>query len=102
MKKIKGSDTMCVIIYLPINTKISETVRQLPLRMTKGKFFELLKAGLLQDENGKLSNRMRIKALELLGFGIWENAQDINELHTKKASKVSVLLYPSSKIKLKK
>lgn len=24
MKKIKGSDTMCVIIYLPINTKISE------------------------------------------------------------------------------
>ena len=29
---------------------------------------------------------MRIKALELLGFGVWENAQDINELHQKKAS----------------
>ena len=48
--------------------------------------FELLNAGLLHDENGKLSNRMRIKALDLLGFGIWENAQDINELHTKRAS----------------
>ena len=47
--------------------------------------FELLKAGLLQDENGKLSNRMRAKTLELLGFGLWENAQDINELHKRKA-----------------
>ena len=29
---------------------------------------------------------MRLKALDLLGFGIWENAKDINELHTKKAA----------------
>ena len=48
--------------------------------------FDLLNAGLLHDENGKLSNRMRVKALDLLGFGVWENAQDINELHLKKAS----------------
>ncbi len=61
---------------------LSETLAQ-----RRNMVFDLLKAGLLQDENGKLSNRMRIKALELLGFGIWENAQDINELHTKKASK---------------
>ena len=48
--------------------------------------FQLLNAGLLHDENGKLSNRMRIKTLEMLGFGIWENAQDLNDLHTKKAA----------------
>ena len=54
--------------------------------------FDLLNAGLLQDENGKLSNRMRVKALELLGFGVWENAQDINEIHTKRASKENAML----------
>lgn len=47
--------------------------------------FDLLNAGLLQDENGKLSARMKVKVLELLGLGIWENAQDQNELHLKKA-----------------
>lgn len=47
--------------------------------------FDLLNAGLLQDEDGKISTRMKVKVLELLGLGIWENAQDQNELHIKKA-----------------
>lgn len=47
--------------------------------------FDLLNAGLLQDEDGKISTRMKVKVLELLGLGIWENAQDQNELHLKKA-----------------
>lgn len=62
--------------------------------------FELLNAGLLQDENGKLSNRMRIKALDLLGFGIWENPQDINELHTNKASKENIDMQNGNKVKV--
>ena len=45
----------------------------------------LLDNGVLNDENGKLSNKMKCKVLEMLGMGIWENAQDINELHIKKA-----------------
>ena len=47
--------------------------------------FDLLNAGLLSDDDGKLSARMKVKVLELLGLGIWENAQDQNELHLKKA-----------------
>ena len=47
--------------------------------------FKLLENGLLFDENGGLSNRMKNKVMEMLGLGIWENAQDINELHIKKA-----------------
>lgn len=47
--------------------------------------FDLLNAGLLQDEDGKISTRMKVKVLELLGLGIWENAQDQSELHLKKA-----------------
>lgn len=46
---------------------------------------ELIKLGLLTDENGKLSPRMKAKALEILGFGAWEQAQDLTELHVKVA-----------------
>ena len=45
----------------------------------------LLDKGILAEEDGKLSNRMKYKIMEMLGMGIWENAQDVNELHIKKA-----------------
>lgn len=47
--------------------------------------FKLLENGILNDENDHLSNKMKSKVLEMLGLGIWENAQDLNELHIKKA-----------------
>lgn len=43
---------------------------------------------------------MRLKALDLLGFGIWENAQDINELHTKKASTENLDLAKGKEVKV--
>ena len=46
---------------------------------------QLLDNGILYDDEGKLSNRMKSKILEMLGMGVWENAQDVNELHIKKA-----------------
>ncbi len=45
----------------------------------------LLDKGVLYDENGTLSNKMKCKILEMLGMGVWENAQDVGELHIKKA-----------------
>ncbi|MDR3292880.1 MAG: hypothetical protein LBT20_02110 [Clostridiales bacterium] len=48
---------------------------------------DLLRLGLLSDENGKLSDRMRLKALETLGLGNWENSRDTEEMHLKKAAK---------------
>jgi hypothetical protein len=53
----------------------------------RGMVIDLLKLGLLSDENGKLSNRMRVKVLDAFGFGNWENSRDIDELHIKKAQK---------------
>ena len=47
--------------------------------------FKLLENGILENEEGKLTNRMKTKILEMLGMGVWENAQDLNELHIKKA-----------------
>lgn len=49
--------------------------------------FELLKTGLLSDENGRMSEPMRQKVLEVLGYGGWEQVTEIAELHNKKAQK---------------
>ena len=47
--------------------------------------YELLNAGLLGDENGKLSDRTKTKVLEMLGFGSIDSARDIDALHVNKA-----------------
>lgn len=47
---------------------------------------ELVKYGLIADENGKINNRMRGKVLEILGFGNWENSQDIAAANMTKAA----------------
>ncbi len=53
----------------------------------KAMVLELLKLGLLTDENGKMSQRTKTKIFELLGFGNWENCRDVDELHMKKAQR---------------
>ena len=53
---------------------------------------ELLEKGVLNDEENKLSNKMKCKILEMLGMGVWENAQDVNELHIKKADNENLKL----------
>ena len=46
----------------------------------------------LNDENGKLSNRNRAKLIESLGLGIWENSADLTQLHVKRATKENLNL----------
>ncbi len=74
------SDLTCDDVYFVTENELSETPAQ-----KRNMVFELLKTGLLHDENGRLSNSARVKVLDALGFGIWENAQDLTELHIKKA-----------------
>ena len=47
--------------------------------------FDLLKTGLLTDENGKLSDRTRTHLLDVLGFGLWETSKDTERLQIKRA-----------------
>lgn len=54
--------------------------------------FDLLKQGLLHDEDGKLSNEMRHKVLEMLGFGMWEDTLDNNSLQIQKAKRENLEL----------
>lgn len=49
--------------------------------------FDLLKSGLLYDENGKLTDEMRYKILEVFGYGAWEQTQDVNGMHIARAQK---------------
>lgn len=88
-----SSDITSDDVTFETDTELNESLAQ-----RRSMVFDLLNAGLLHDENGKLSNRMRIKALELLGFGVWENAQDLFELHQKRASGENNDLLHSKKI----
>lgn len=76
------SDISSDDIIFEAQTEVGETLAQ-----RRNTLLDLYKNGLLSDENGKISNRMRQKALELLGFGMWEGTHDLTELHIKKAEK---------------
>ncbi len=47
---------------------------------------ELYNAGLLTDEDGKISKENKNRILEAFGFGSYENARDISALHIAKAT----------------
>lgn len=48
---------------------------------------ELVRMGIFNDGNGYVSNRNKLKILEILGFGNWESSKDVDESHRKKAMK---------------
>jgi len=53
---------------------------------------KLLEAGILTDEDGKLSKENKMRVLEAFGFGSYENAKDISSLHIAKASEENLSL----------
>ena len=61
----------------------SETNETLAQRRTM--LMDLIKQGLMFDEDGKFSQSTRKKCLDLLGFGLWEEAVDLNTLHINRA-----------------
>ncbi len=60
----------------------------------------LLDRGVLNDSNDTISNKMKCKILEMLGMGIWENAQDVNELHIKKAGNENLKMLSGESLKV--
>lgn len=51
---------------------------------------DLLKSGMLYDSDGKISESMRSKCLDLLGFGTWEHITDVNSLQINRAQEENV------------
>lgn len=83
----KGSDINSEEIAFETENEMNESLAQ-----RRSMIFEILNAGLLNDEDGKLSNSMRSKILEQLGFGIWETSHDIKALQTNNATKENMKL----------
>jgi len=83
----KGSDINSEEVIFETENEINETLAQ-----KRSMIFEVLNAGLLNNDEGKLSNNMRAKVLEQLGFGVWEISQDMNTLHKNSATKENIQL----------
>jgi hypothetical protein len=83
----KNTDISCDDVVLNTENEVGETLTQ-----RRNMIFELLRAGLLQDENGKLNSRLKAKTLQMLGFGNWEVSNDLTDLNLKRAGKENLLL----------
>lgn len=82
-----GSDINSEEIVFETENEMNETIAQ-----KRSMIFEILNAGLLTDEDGKISNRVRSRVLEQLGFGIWDNEHDMRTLHKNSADKENLTL----------
>ena len=51
----------------------------------KNMVIELINLGLLTDDTGKMSTANKAKVLEMLGFGNWESARELDELNKHRA-----------------
>ena len=58
----------------------------------KEEILNLLSLGLLKDKEGNISEEVRCRVLDALGYGSLENARDISYLHIRKAERENVLL----------
>lgn len=82
MERFSSSDLNSDDIVFDTETEISDTPAT-----RKNQILEILNQGLLFDENGKLPEATKVKVLEILGFGNWESARALDELHLLKAEK---------------
>lgn len=83
----QNSDLTSDDVVLDTINELTETPAQ-----RKSMLLDLYRNGLLNDENGKLSNRNRAKLIEALGMGVWENSNDLTQIHVKKAIKENIKL----------
>ncbi|MCL2061238.1 MAG: hypothetical protein FWH03_01245 [Firmicutes bacterium] len=76
------SDITCDDVVFDTENEISSTPA-----VKQSLMFDLLRMGLLHDENGKLSDAMRYKILDVLGYGGWEFTRDMESLNIARAAK---------------
>ncbi len=62
----------------------------------KNMVIELLNLGLLTDDAGKMSSANKAKVLEMLGFGNWESARELDELNKSRAIEENEKVYTES------
>jgi hypothetical protein len=74
------------------NDILFETGEALTPTEKKETLLKLYEAGILTDDDGKMSKENKNRILEAFGFGSYENAKDISALHIAKASEENLAL----------
>ncbi len=73
----KGNDISSDDVQFDTDNESNDTLSQ-----RRNMIFTLLDKGLLYDEDGNITNSMKTKIMENLGFGIWNSTVDLSELQT--------------------
>lgn len=89
-----SSDINSEDVVFETENEINESLAQ-----KRNMIFEILKMGLLEDENGKIPNSVKGKVLDQLGFGIWENSHDMRSIQKHSADKENIELIMKLNIK---
>ncbi len=80
-----GSDVTADDVVFETENELSDS-----LATRRSMLFDLLNAGVLSDGNGNLSASAKSKILSMMGFGNWEAAQDVAQLHIARANRENV------------
>ena len=83
----KGSNLATEDVVFETDYELNQSLAQ-----KRSSLMEAYNAGLLHDEEGRLSNGMRHKILAELGFDIWDNTMDEATLQSYQAEKENVEL----------
>ena len=83
----QGSDLAADDLVFDTDNELNETPAN-----RRSMVLELVRMGMFRDSKGSMSDRNRLKLLEMLGFGNWESTQDIAECHRVKAQKENLTL----------
>lgn len=97
--KIASNDGDVEVFYF-VNSDISsddvifETENEVTnsLASRRSMVMELVRSGILLNEDGRMSKYQKSKVLTMLGFGNWEDAQSLTALHVKKAQKENLAI----------
>jgi len=92
---LTGEDKKTQVYYfnaasLDVNDLQFESKETMTPQQKKETLLSLYQAGLLTDENGKLTTENKHRILEAFGFGSYENARDISALHMAKAGEENI------------
>ena len=80
MDYFKGSDISSDDVQFDTEVESNDTMSQ-----RRAMIFDLLDRNVLADENGNLSNSMKNKIMENIGFGMWDYPVDLTQLQAKNA-----------------
>ena len=108
LAKIVGENGMPEIFYFKSSDISSDDVQfetesegADTLTQRRNTIYTLLDKGLLYDEDGKFSQSMKNKILEMIGFGNWDNSQDLNSLHIRRADNENISMLNGEMVKVK-